>query len=192
MVTGIKCSCMSIRGIVHAEGDSSACRKRIILLHLASWSCSTVASSGLQWWVSCCEVLEWAWAFILRELNLTHSWGSAAVLVPPVSGWVIFLATSTTFSGSEGQPEWKLERSSRSKPGEWEIGSDESTGWQRPELLEAADTAMWTAPLSPILQCGLTWDLKRSVFSSNSVLLSSPGALASRQAHSFYFSLQLQ
>lgn len=126
------------------------------------------------------------------QLLLPSSWRSAVVPVLPVSCKGIFLTTSVRFLGLEGSKYRSWERSSRSKPRATEFSSDKSHGWQRSELLEAADTATWTAPLSPILPCGFTWDLKRLISSSRCVLSSSPGAPAPRQAHSFYVSLWLQ
>lgn len=62
--------------------------------------------------------------------------------VLPVSGQGIFLTASMLFLGLEGSKYRSWERSSRNKPRAREVGSDESHGWQRSELLEAADTAM--------------------------------------------------
>lgn len=126
------------------------------------------------------------------QLLLPSSSRSAVVPVPLVRCQGVFLAPWCPSQALKGSQSRVGERRSRSKPRTWEVGSDKRWGWQRLELLQTTDTATWTTPLSPLLWCGLMWDLKRLITSSRSVLLSDPGVLAPRRTHSFYLSLGLQ
>lgn len=110
----ICCSCVVFKGIWREQEDGS---------HLRKGSVCSIRQLGTETqltapptWVSCGP---WTSPSLhpahQREaknpqLLLSGSWRIAAVPVPPVSCQGIFLAALMPFSGSEGQPKYKLER----------------------------------------------------------------------------------